>query len=262
MAVRDQYAHGQACWFDMGTTDVDAAIAFYRNVLGWTIEKGPEEMGFYSQAEVDGHPVAAIAAGSDPNLVVWTVYFAADDIDATVAVCREAGATVLVEPFDVMEFGRMAIIVDPTGCRFALWQRGTMVGAELTDAPGAPNWVELTTRAVAESQRFYGEVFGWVFNQVQMGDHNYFQISTANGEAVGGLMPMEGDMWPADVANHWMLYFGVADTDKAAEVVAENGGTVCVPPTTIPPGRFAVVQDGQGATFSILTPRNDAPVSS
>lgn len=246
------YENGTPCWVDLGTSDVPAAAEFYSALFGWQVELGPAEMGHYSMASLGDRSVAALADQQQPGRITWTTYVAVDDVDATVDRARAAGGTVLMEPMDVMTFGRMAVLVDPGGAPVSLWQAGEHVGAGVVNEPGALCWNELTTRAVDESIAFLDAVFGLQAHKLEMPGMDYYELQLPGGRTVAGLMPMVGDEWPPDLDNHWMVYFAVADADATAERCAQLGGNVPVPPTDIPPGRFAVLHDPQGAHFSIL----------
>jgi predicted enzyme related to lactoylglutathione lyase len=249
------YENGQPCWVDLGVADVPAAAEFYGALFGWDIEIGPPEAGYYSMAMLHGAPVAALGAKQDPGPPYWTTYLATDDLDQTIERVRNSSATIVVEPMDVMTAGRMAVIRDPGGAALSLWQAGDHYGAGRIGEPGTLCWAELTTRAVDESLAFYSDVFGLSATNVGSNHGDYFRLHTASGAGVAGLMPMVGDMWPAELPNHWMVYFAVADTDSSAQRCADLGGGVCVGPADIPNiGRFAVVNDPQGATFSLITP--------
>jgi predicted enzyme related to lactoylglutathione lyase len=186
-----------------------------------------------------------------PNL--WTIYFATEDAGATTARVEAAGGKVMVAPTAVSDAGTMAVYFDPEGTGFAAWQPQNMIGAEVLDDPGSLSWVELMTRDAEGARRFYGAVFGWTSETSEVGGSPYTLCQAAGSErAVGGMMDMVGDIWPADLPSHWMPYFEVVDCDATAARVAASGGRVGVPPTTIPPGRFAVCGDPQGAFFSII----------
>ena len=164
-----------------------------------------------------------------------------------------AGGKVLAPPFDIFGQGGMAVFLDSTGATFSVWQPAAMSGAELVDAPGALAWSELITRDVPGAKAFYGSVFGWTSIDAPMGSTTYTRWFLG-GDLIGGMMPMEGDEWPADMPPHWMPYFAVEDADAVAGRAAELGGTVPVPPTDVPPGRFARLNDPHGVAFSILAP--------
>jgi predicted enzyme related to lactoylglutathione lyase len=251
MSTISSYVNGTPCWVDLGTPDVAASVAFYKALFGWEIEVGPAEMGHYSMATLKGQNVAAIADQQTPGQVYWTTYLAADDVDATIEKARAAGGNVLVEPMDVMTFGRMAVTTDPGGAAVSFWQAGDHKGAGIVNEAGTVCWNELATRAVDESLAFYEAVAGLHGDRQEFGDSGYYELQLPSGRRVGGLMPMVGDMWEG-VPNHWMVYFAVDDTDATAARCQELGGQVQVPPTDIPPGRFALLSDPQGGHFSVI----------
>jgi predicted enzyme related to lactoylglutathione lyase len=245
------YAQGTPCWIDIGTPDLDGAIAFYSDLFGWEVEKGPADMGHYSMAQLHGAFVAGLADQQVPGMTVWTTYLAVDDIDASVALAAEHGGTVVAEPMTIEGFGRMAVVADPGGAMIAFWQGDGLAGFGVVNEPGSVCWNELTTRAVDESIEFYRAVLGLDGVATPTDGMDYYEFRV-DGRGVGGLMPMIGDMWPDDLPNHWMIYFAVEDTDAIAARCVELGGQAPVPPSDIPPGRFAVLSDPQGGFFSVL----------
>ncbi len=181
-----------------------------------------------------------------------------DGHEPAVSKVREAGGTVYADAFDVFSSGRMAVLADPAGAPFCVWQAGEHHGAELVNEPGAFGWYELTTRDPDGSKRFYSAVFGWRTSAVDMGEFDYTlchrpgEREPQSGDELGGMMPMVGDAWPADMPPHWMVYFLVEDTDAAASRCEELGGRVPQPPFDTPQGRIAVLTDPQGAVFSVI----------
>jgi predicted enzyme related to lactoylglutathione lyase len=147
---------------------------------------------------------------------------------------------------DVGPLGRMAIYSDPAGAFFGVWQAGEHTGAEVTDSEGTFTWVELSTRNQTAALPFYEALFGWT-PQVSEG-YTEFQLG---GTSIAGCMDMP-DMVPAEVPSYWMPYFAASDPDAQATKAGELGGTVLVPGQDFPGGRFAVVQDPNGATFGLL----------
>lgn len=248
-------APGIPNWVDLGTSDLVSATRFYTQLFGWTAHVSPEpEAGGYTIFTKDGKPVAGagpLFAADQPT--VWSTYIATDDADAVATRVEAAGGKVLMTPFDVLDQGRMGVFMDPNGAAFSVWQPMAMAGAELFDAPGAVTWNELTTRGPERAKEFYGAVFGWTAEDKPMGPVTY-TVWKLDGRLLGGMMPMVGDDWPADLPPHWMVYFAVDDCEAAAERATELGGAVSVPPTDLPMGRFAVLNDPQGAFFSILKP--------
>jgi len=239
-------------WVDLGTADLHDATRFYTQLFGWEADVSGEEYGGYTTFRLDGR--AAAGAGplfGEGQPTAWSTYVATDDADEIAARVEAAGGKVLVAPFDVMYQGRMAAFLDQAGAPFSVWQPGTMKGADVFDVPGALTWNELTTRDVEGSAAFYGSVFGWVARESAMGDLPYI-VWEHQGETIAGMQPMDGDDWPHDLPPHWMVYFAVGDCDEAAAHAQSLGGRVLRPPTSLPIGRYALLQDPQGGTFSIL----------
>lgn len=162
----------------------------------------------------------------------------------------------LAEPTEIIGFGHMAVFADPTGAPISVWQPLSHIGAGLVDEPGTLCWNELTTRQPDLAIPFYRSVFGWTPAPRPMGAVTYTEWKLSD-RTIAGMMPMDAS-WPEGIPSHWMVYFATADTDTSAARVTELGGRVSVPPTDIPPGRFAVVNDPHGAVFSLLTIDPDA----
>ncbi|MGX6601559.1 VOC family protein [Micromonosporaceae bacterium Da 78-11] len=243
---------GSPSWVDLGTADLDDARRFYTGLFGWTAETSGDEYGGYTTFLLNGLAVAG--AGplyGEGQPTAWSTYVATDDADLVAARVEAAGGKVLVAPFDVMDQGRMAAFLDPAGASFSVWQPGTMRGAELFDVPGALTWNELNTRDIEGSKAFYSTVFGWVYRDSSMAGLPYV-VWEHHGTAISGMQPMIGDEWPVDMPPHWMVYFAVQDCDISAEYTSALGGRVLQPPTTLPIGRYAVLEDPQGGIFSIL----------
>ena len=254
MTIFTSYAQGTPNWVDLQTSDQDAAKAFYSGLFGWTYDDQPMPQGpVYSMAMFGGHPVAAIApqspelaaAGAPP---MWNTYLAVDSADEAAGKVEAAGGKVGMAPFDVVDAGRMAFVLDPSGAAVALWQANQHIGATLVNEPGAVTWNELIT-ADPSAVKFYADVLGMTTSTMDMGGGPY-TVFEAGGRMVGGTTAPQ----MPGVPNHWHVYFEVADADAAAAKAAELGGTVMVAPFDIPVGRIAVLGDPQGAVFSILKP--------
>ena len=254
MPKRTSYAQGTPNWVDLQTTDQDGAKVFYGQLFGWAFDDQPMPQGpVYSMALLGGEPVAAIAAQS-PDLAaagapaVWNTYLAVDSADDAVARAEAAGGRVAMAPFDVMDAGRMAFVIDPGGAAVALWQAGRHIGAALVNEPGAVTWNELVTSDPSVAG-FYQQVLGVTTSAVDMGTGPY-TLFEVGGQQVGG---MAGPQQPG-TPSHWQVYFAVADADATAARVAELGGQVLAGPFDTPVGRIAVTQDPQGAAFSFMQP--------
>ncbi|HMV48931.1 MAG TPA: VOC family protein [Blastocatellia bacterium] len=251
-----KHAPGRFCWIELGTTDQDAAKKFYSELFGWTINDfpmGPE--GVYTMFQLNGRDTGAayqlmeqqLSQGVPPN---WGVYVAVEDADAAANAIKAAGGTIMMEPFDVSDFGRMAVAQDPTGAVFSIWQARSHFGVGVINEPGSMCWTELTTRDVDAAKAFYSTVFGWNAVTKEGPPMPYTEIDL-NGEQFGGMMKMQAE-W-GDMPSNWMVYFAVNDCDGSVQKAESLGGKVCVPPTDIPnTGRFAVLQDQQNAFFSII----------
>ena len=254
MPERTQYAPGTPSWVDIQTTDTAGAKAFYGALFGWEYNDRPAghdadgNPAIYSLAVKNGKEVAAIApipmAGVPPH---WNTYVTVADVDKSAAQVPEAGGTVMMPPFDVMDAGRMSVVADPTGAMVCLWQVKNTIGAQLVNEHGTLTWNELMTSDIPAATAFYEKLFGWKANALETPGMEYTELKL-NDRAVGGAMklPMEG-MPPA-----WGVYFAVDDCDKAAETATANGGTVVQAPMDIPPGRMAVIIDPAGAYFNVI----------
>jgi predicted enzyme related to lactoylglutathione lyase len=249
-----EHAPGTPSWVDLASPDPDASARFYGGLFGWDApEAGPvEETGGYRMLRREGKNVAGLGPTQAPDQpAMWTTYVSTDDAEAVAAKVREAGGQVVMEPFDVLGAGRMAVFVDPAGAFISVWQPKDHSGADVVNEPGSLCWNELATRDIDQAKAFYRAAFGWEGETNAYGDTSYTEWKLG-GRTIGGMIRMN-EQWPAEVPPHWMVYFAVADVDGAAKRVEELGGKVAVQPTDTPAGRFAVVNDPHGAVFSIIT---------
>ncbi|MFN2536726.1 MAG: VOC family protein [Mycobacteriales bacterium] len=237
---------GTPCWVDYGAADLEAAKAFYAELLGWSFEGGDPEYGGYLTCLADGRAAAGMAPQQDPNdPPKWMTYFASDDVDATAARVTAAGGTLLVEPMDVGPMGRMIVVRDPEGHVFGVWQAGQHLGALIYNEPGALIWNEAAVEDLAAEKAFYTEVFGFRFDEMEgMGGYSTF---TTGGDVLGGL----GGVSPG-APKGWTACFRVSDVDAAVALVEAGGGKVTLAAQDTTFGRFAVVRDAWGAAFSMM----------
>ena len=248
----DSYAEGVPSWVDHSSPDPAAAAAFYEALFGWECPEGPPEAGGYRVCTLRGRTVAGIGPQMNPGPPVWSTYVNTADADAVAERAKAAGGQVLVGPFDVMDAGRMAFIADPTGAALGVWQPGTHIGAQVVNEPGAWGWSELVTTDIDTAIAFSIAVFGWGADRRPPAGPVEYVEWTVDGRSVGGAMP-KPPMMPAEVPNHWGVYFLADDTDAVAARIGELGGQVVMGPADIPPGRFAVATDPTGAAFQVLT---------
>ena len=248
------YANGQPAWADVTTPDVAAAAAFYGGLFGWEAQTDPRpEAGGYTMFTLGGKAVAAASPsppGQERVPSHWTVYLASDDVDETAARVRDAGGAVVVEPFDVLDAGRMTVAADPSGAVFGVWQAREHIGAEVAKEPGTLNWAEVQTHDRAAAQPFYDRVFGYASEAIEMGGDAYV-VFAVGGVPAAGLVQIRGD-W-GELPSNWSVVFQVDDCDAAVARVQQEGGRLFHGPAELEGvGRFAVVSDAWGAAFQVI----------
>ncbi len=250
-----QYKPGTFCWVELGTTDSAAAKTFYTQLFGWEYEDHPMGPGMvYTMLKLNGKDLGALyelmpemkAQGVPPN---WLSYVSVNNADETAEKAKATGATLLKEPFDVMTEGRMAVVQDPTGAVFALWQAQNHPGSAVRMVSGSVCWNELATHDTQKAGEFYSNVLGWS-REAFPGPIEY-TIFKNGEEGIGGMYKITPEM--GSVPPHWLVYFAVDDCDAKAAEATELGATVMMPPDNIPGvGRFAILNDPQGAVFAII----------
>ena len=258
MAEVTSHPPGSFSWPELATTDQKAAVSFYRALFGWDLNEQPLGPGdTYSMFQLRGKETGAAytmrpderQSGAPPH---WNSYVTVANVDESVKKAQELGARVFAPPFDVMDAGRMAVLQDPTGAVFQVWQPKRSIGAKIVNEPGALCWTELTTTDTKAAEAFYTQLFGWTPKHNAPGaPMEYTEFSVAGTPSIG-MMPKPADM-PAHVPSYWMPYFQVADLEAAVATATTNGGKVMVGPMPIPgTGRFAIVLDPQGAMFAVF----------
>lgn len=252
------HAPGTPSWVDLMCPDLDAAQAFYSSVFGWEIEDqfAPDGTRVYAMARLDGLAVAGMGSpppGSPEMPAVWNSYVTVADVAASVAAAEAAGATVLMPPMQVFDSGHMAILADPSGAAFSMWQPVGHIGVEIGNEPDTYSWCELMTRDVASALSFYSEVFGWTYASGGMEGYHLIEGGT-NDEGLGGIMEMPAEV-PAEVPDYWGVYFTVTDLAATTSRVEAAGGQVVVPPISVPNvGTFSTLADPAGAAFNAMQP--------
>ncbi len=240
---------GSFCWAELATTDDGSAKKFYTTLFGWSFEDSPAGPDMiYTTLKKNGKSVGALykmrpdQKGMPPN---WMTYVTVVSADEAAKKAKELGGKLLMEPFDVMDVGRMAIIEDQQGARICVWEAKKHIGAEVVNEPGALCWAELDTTDTESAKRFYTGLFGW---GAKVSD-TYIELQQG-GTSIGGIMKIPKEWGP--VPSNWLVYFAVTDCDATAKRTGELGGGTIVPPTDIPGmGRFSVLRDPQGAVFAI-----------
>jgi predicted enzyme related to lactoylglutathione lyase len=253
MTTVSRHTPGTPCWLDLMTTDAAAARSFYGELFGWTFEGGSAETGGYTMCSARGQKAAGLGqlpAGSSYT-PAWTVYFCTEDAQVTAEAVTREGGEVLKQPTAVLDRGRFAAFLDPTGALVGLWEPDRHIGASVVEEPGALSWCEVNTRDAARASRFYASVFELELERLEAPGFEYFTLSRA-GKPRAGVLQMT-EIW-GDLPPHWMAYFGASDPDAIVSVAERLGGSVRVKPFDSPYGRIAVLVDPQGAVFSIVRP--------
>lgn len=257
MANIDRHEPGTFCWIELAADDAAAAKRFYAGLFGWTPEDskyGEGEADVYTTYNLHGRKAAAsygMDAGQRQMGIPshWLPYVCVERADDAAARVRELGGTVLAGPFDVMEHGRMAMVQDPGGAAFALWEPKRHPGVGVYGETGALGWTELATNDPDAARAFYGALFGWTAAEEDVGMP--YTIFSRDGQMVGGMYRLTPEM--AGMPPSWSPYFVVDDADASADRARELGAEILLPPTDIPgTGRFALIRDPQGAMFNLI----------
>ncbi|MEY9994873.1 putative enzyme related to lactoylglutathione lyase [Streptomyces sp. V4I8] len=247
-----RHTPGTPCWVSLMVHGLAATQEFYGALFGWEFQPGPQQLGPYVRALLDGREVAGIGQlPPDRHLpIAWTPYLASNDADLTADTVRLCGGTVGVGPLDAAEAGRLAICSDPSGAVFGIWQSAAHGGTAITGVPGTPAWNELLTFESVNVAKFYESVFAYEEEPVVSADFDYVTLHI-DGRPVAGIHGV-GTALPRDRGPHWMTYFEVADTDGAVDRVVDLGGHVLGPAHDSVHGRVATVADPEGARFSLI----------
>jgi uncharacterized protein len=282
MPERDGYIPGVPCWIDTSQPDPEAAVEFYRGLFGWEFEDvmPPKSESRYFIARLRGRSVAAVGSVPEgaPPMAMWNTFVGVERADQTRAKVHEAGGKTLLEPFDVMDAGRMGVFADPEGAVFCIWQAKVHKGAQIVNEAGSLNFNGLGTRDVEGAKSFYGSVFGWQTlrldggtemwtlpgygDHLELGNPNLRKQQAEMGapagfeDVVASINPIPDDQ--PDIPAHWNVTFAIDDADAIAAKATELGGKVTVPPFDAPWVRMTVIADPQGATFiaSKFVPEN------
>jgi predicted enzyme related to lactoylglutathione lyase len=240
-------------WVELITSDPAAANKFYEQLFGWQVGVSDDpQYGGYGMGMVGDKPAAGIGGKQDPSQpTAWSLYIGADDLNDQAQKVKDAGGTVIAEPFDVGDQGQIAVYRDPSGGFISGWKSGQM-DSWIWDQPNTFGWAELNARGVKDVIPFYQQVFGWDTRESDMGaDQPPYTEFRKDDESILGAWEMN-PMVPAEVPTYWQIYFNVADVDAAFEKAKSLGATEMVAPQDFPGGRFAIVSDPQGASFGLL----------
>jgi len=257
MATVTQHAPGTFSWPELATLDQDGAKAFYTKLFGWEFNDNPMGPGeTYTMLKLGGRDLGALysmrkeerAQGIPPH---WNSYVTVASADQAADKAKSLGGTVIAPPFDVMDAGRMAVISDPTGAVFCVWQPKQHNGAGVLGENGSLCWTELMTPDAGKARAFYTGLFGWTAEEKSMGPMGTYTTFQNSGVPAGGMMQLTKEM--AHIPPNWGVYFAVADCDATVARAGSLGGKTITPATDVPGiGRFAILQDPQGAVFAVI----------
>ena len=241
-------------WYELVTSDIDAALAFYGKVLGWTAQDFPGGEGRYVIVSAAGKGVGGVMALPDGmRHPFWMGYVGVENADAAVTKLEGAGAKIH-RRMEIPEVGRIALVADRQGAGFAIIQGASDRPSEAFSQhmPGHGNWHELHTTDWEDAFDFYAGQFGWTKNDaIPMGEMGTYQLINI-GDTRAGAMFNDPNM-PQPM---WLYYFGTPDIDAAVDLVNGNGGKILFGPQEVPGGAFIVnVSDPHGAMFALVGPR-------
>lgn len=262
---------GSPVWIDLGTSEVERSMRFYRELFGWNFTGTGPDFGGYKMID------AGVAVGGlgpnmgrdgqlDPSLPQWwTVYLKVVDIDATLEAVAANGGTVVVPPMQIGDMGSMGIITAPSGAALGVWQADSFPGFDTEGRVGTSTWFESLTKDFAADAAFYAAVFGWE-NAPMADEHDASQsdefpdaqdngggyVTNFSGDAATAGLCEANDWLPDEVPSYWRVYFRVDDTDDAIARIVELGGSLLDGPIDSPFGRVATVADPLGGAFQLI----------
>ena len=251
--------HGSFVWYELITTDIECAKAFYPRVLGWGTQDVSMPSMAYSlftlgEASVSGLmglPAGADKIGTKPR---WIGYVGVDDVDATAALINQLKGAVHVPPTNFYNFSRFAVVADPQAASFGLisWLRPVQLPKAEANVPGSIAWHELLAADREKALAFYGSLFGWQKAEARVGPRGTYQFFSAGQQTIGGIVTK-----PRTVSMpSWVYYFNVGDIDAAVQRVKIGGGQVLEGPIEVPGGSWIIqCLDPQGAIFALVGTR-------
>lgn len=252
----DSHPPGSFCWIELATSDQDAAKKFYSSLFGWSVNDtpmGPSEV--YTIFRLDGRDAAAAYTQQKEEREQhvsphWNLYIAAANVDDAASKAARLGGQILAPAFDVMDAGRMAVVQDPTGAVFCMWQAKKNAGLGVEGEDGTFCWADLSTPDPHRGGKFYSDLFGWKLEKGASDSSGYLHIK--NGEKhIGGIPPAA--QRPQGAPAHWMVYFHVANVEASTENARQMGAKIYMPPRKMEGvGTWAVLADPQGAAFALF----------
>lgn len=249
MKTQEKLTQGSFCWVDMAVSDAKSTLEFFTELFGWGRRVRPtHDAHAYSIFTTKGTHIAGLYEVEEQGPSQWMSYILVDDLEAATKKAIDLGATVIKEALEIVGFGKMAMIQDPVGVVFALWQSAK---GESTPAGGfgIVSWNELITKQTDKAKEFYTNMFGWTCQEMNFGELSYTVFMNGEDQAGGMMAPQEGEG-----PSHWLVHFSVEDCDATVAQVKELGGSVVMEPIDFEGvGRGAVVASPNGGKFGVIT---------
>jgi len=248
---------GDFIWYELITSDVDAAVDFYGAVLGWRPRPEDGALEGYRILGTEADDVAGMMAipedaGGAGMAPVWLPYIAVDDVDAEISAIQAAQGSLRMHATDIPGIGRFALVADPQGVAFYIMRPEEGESKAFDMKSGHCQWNELSTSDPAAALDFYGKRYGWEKGEAMpMGENGEYQFITKRDQHLGAVAPCAAGGVPM-----WTFYFGVDDIDKAGKITTDKGGTIHHGPEQVPGGIYIIVaSDPQGAMFGLVGER-------
>jgi uncharacterized protein len=253
-------SHGRFVWYELLTTDMDAAKAFYAEVVGWGTQDASKPGMAYTLFTAGGTSVSGLMRLSEDARKLglrpsWLGYVGVNDVDATADRIKDLGGAVHVPPTDIPNISRFSVAVDPQMATIALfkWLEGGQAQPAALDAPGGVGWHELLAADWEKAWAFYGDLFGWQKAEADTGAMGTYQLFSAGGQTIGGMFTKP----PTEPVPFWLYYFNIGDIDSAIKRVKAGGGAILNGPIEVPGDRWiAQCTDPQGAIFALVGKRS------
>jgi uncharacterized protein len=251
--MSDLHTHGRIVWHDLISYDRPASVAFFTKLMGWkTRGEDPATADYVHFLNGDRDLAGAPKREKDPHTPPhWLTYVTVDDVAASSERVKRLGGQVFVPPMHIERVGTFSVIADPTGGVLALFRQDASEDPETSDRPnlGTFCWTELASTDPEKAAAFYGEIFGWSYDSMDMGPMGTYRVAKRGERQVGGIMKT---MVPGH--SYWLNYLAVANVDAKTKEAEANGGKLLHPPSDIPGmGRFSVLQDPTGVHFAFFS---------
>jgi uncharacterized protein len=255
---------GRFVWYELMTTDMEAAKAFYAKVVGWGTQDVSMPSMPYTLFTVEGSSVSGLMRLPEDAKKLgerssWIGYVGVNDVDATADRIKRLGGTVHVPPQNILNISRFSVVADPQMATLALVQWLTPRREEPGElgAPGRIRWHELFATDCERAFAFYGEVFGWQKASPDSNAMDAYQLFSAGGQTIGGILTKP----PTVSVPFWLYYFNVGNIDAAAKRAKAGGGQIVEGPLEVSGGGWIVqCTDPQGAMFALVGTRNHKPI--